>query len=212
MRIPSDGAFITLAGSQATVLDNNEFFTAQLGVSNDFTTNPFPGGIVRAGGSGPLIAHGNFWSDICGDPYSFIGSATTSGDTCTGTSGALQNIPPYSRGLGGFSFGTPTGGAMGDGTINLSNLIFHNGQPLVNWGEASVASIAASGTSSESVTWNTPFSDLSYDFSCVVVDSSGFLTVLGSNSKSASSVGFEVKNSDTGSAHSGTANCIAVHH
>lgn len=43
-------------------------------------------------------------------------------------------------------------------------------------------------------------------------DSARLLTVLGSNAKSATSVGFQVKNNDASAAHSGTANCTAVHH
>ena len=211
-RLDADGVFIALSGGQPTVLDSNEFMLSQFGTNNDFTTNQFPGGIIRAGALGSVEARGNFWSTICGDPYSFIGPVATSGDVCVNPSGAAQHVAPYSRGLGGFSFGSPTGGAQGDGTINLSGLVFHNAQPLVNWGEASVASIAQSGTASESVTWNTPFGDSNYDFSCLVVDTSGLLSVLGSNSKTATSIGFQVKNTDNSAAHSGSANCIAVHH
>ncbi len=212
IRLPSDGAFITTAGGNTTELDENEFDLSQLAVNNDFTTVQFPGGIIQAGAAGSIEARGNYWSTICNDPYSFVGPVVSSGDICQNPDSSVHHIPPYSRGLGGFSFGTPTGGAMGDGTINLSGLVFLNGQPLVNWGEASIASIAASGTGSATVSWNTPFTDSSYDFSCLVVDTSGFLTVLGSNSKGTTSVGLQVKNSDTTSAHSGTANCIAVHH
>jgi len=212
IRLPNDGTFIGAAGGNTTVLDGNEFFLGGFGDNNDFTTVPFPGGIVRTAAVGSLEARGNFWSSICSDPFSFDGLAATSGDMCIGPNGVAQHIAPYSRGLGGFSFGSPAGGAFGDGTLNLGGLVFHNGQPLVNWGEASIASIAASATSSTTVSWNTPFGDSSYDFSCVVVDTSGFLTVLGSNSKGASSVGFQIKNNDSGAAHSGTANCIAVHH
>jgi len=208
----SDGAFITTAGGNNTMLEGDEFQLSQLGVNNDFVPHQFSGGLVRAGQQGPIEAHGNYWSNICGDPYSFVPAVSTSGDTCTATNGLSQNIAPYSRGLGGFSFGTPTGGALGDGTINLSGLIFHNGQPLVNFGEATVSSIAPSTTASETVSWNTPFADSNYDFSCVVVDTSGLISVLGSNSKATTSVGIEVKNGDTSAAHSGTANCIAVHH
>jgi hypothetical protein len=209
IRLPADGAFITTAGGGATVLDGNEFQFSQLSTNGDFSTVQFPGGVIRAGANGSIEARGNYWSTICTDPYSFVGAVVSSGDTCTTPTDAIQHLAPYSRGVGGFSFGTPTGGAMGDGTINLGGLVFLNGQPLVNWGEASIASIAASGTSSATVSWNTPFADSSYDFSCLVVDTSGFL---GSNSKVTTSVGLQVKNSDTSSAHSGTANCIAVHH
>ena len=212
MRIPTDGVFITLAGSNTTILDGNEFQISQLGVNNDFTTNQFPGGIIRTGAQGSLEARGNIWSAICGDPYSFLGLVATSGDVCIAPDGTPRHIVPYSRGLGGFLLGTPTGGGMGDGTLNLSGLPFHNGQPLVNWGEASIGSIAASGTATATVNWNTPFGDTNYDFSCVVVDTTGFLGVWGANAKSATSAGFQVKNNDTAAAHSGTANCIAVHH
>jgi hypothetical protein len=210
MRIPSDGDFIGLAGGQTTLLEGNEFYFAQLGVNNDFT-DQFPGGIIRTGGQGAVEGHGNFWSSICGDPYSFIAPVNTSGDICT-TNGSAQAIAPYSRGGGGFRIGTPTGGAMGEGTLNLGGALFTNGQPLVNWGEASIASIAASGTSFSTVTWNTPFADTNYDFSCVVVDNAGFLSIWGANAKSATAVGFQVKNNDSSAAHSGTANCTAVHH
>ncbi len=101
---------------------------------------------------------------------------------------------------------------MGEGSLNLAGPLFTNGQPLVNWGEASIASVAASGTSLATVNWNTPFGDGNYDFSCVVVDTTGFLSIWGSNAKSATAVGFQVKNNDASAAHSGTANCIAVHH
>jgi hypothetical protein len=212
VRLPIDGNLITLAGGQSTLLEGNEYFAAQLGVNNDFTTNEFPGGLIRGGAQGSIEAHGNFWSTICGDPYSLINAVSASGDLCLTTGGSPQHIPPYSRGLGGFSLGTPTGGAIGDGTLNMSGLVFHNGQPLVNWGEASVSSIAASATSSTTVNWNTVFGDTNYDFSCIVVDGAGFLTVQGSSSKTTTSVGFQIKNNDTSTAHSGTANCIAVHH
>ncbi len=212
MRVPSDGGFITLAGSSPTILDGNEFQLSQVGVNNDFTTNQFPAGVVLAGGQGSVEGHGNFWSTNCGDPYSLISPVNTSGDMCRAPDGSPQQIPSYSRGDGGFRIGTPTGGAMGEGSLNLGGLLFHNGQPLVNWGEASIASIAASGTSFATVNWNTPFTDTNYDFSCVVVDSTGFLSVWGANSKSATAVGFQVKNNDAGAAHSGTANCTAVHH
>ena len=210
MRIPIDGDFIGLAGGQTTILEGNEFYFAQLGVNNDFT-DQFPGGIIRAGGQGAVEGHGNFWSSICGDPYSFIGPVNTSGDICT-SNGSPQSIAPYSRGGGGFRIGTPTGGAMGEGSLNLGGLLFHNGQPLVNWGETSIASMAASSTSFATVNWNTAFGDANYDFSCVVADTSGFLSIWGSNAKSATAVGFQVKNNDASAAHSGTANCIAVHH
>ncbi len=213
MRVPLDGDFIALAGGQATLLEGNEFLMSVFGFNNDFSTDQFPAGIIRAGGSGAVEGHGNFWSSICGgDPYSFIGPVNTSGDSCTNPDGSTKFIAPYSRGGGGFIIGTPTGGVMGEGSLNLGNSVFTNGQPLVNWGEASIASIAASGTSSATVNWNTPFSDTNYDFSCIVVDSSGFLSVWGSNAKSATSVGFQVKNNDSSAAHSGTANCTAVHH
>jgi hypothetical protein len=212
LRLPSDGDVIALAGSQATVLEGNEFAFAQLGDNGDYTTDQFPGGIIRAGAQGPVEGHGNYWSTICGDPYSFIASVNTSGDMCNAPDSSAQHIASYSRGDGGFRIGSPTGGAMGEGSLNLSGPLFHNGQPLVNWGEAAIASIAASGTAFESVNWNTPFADGNYDFSCVVVDGAGFLSVLGSNSKGATAVGFQVKNSDTSVAHSGTASCIAVHH
>ena len=212
MRVPSDGGFITLAGSSPTILEGNEFQLSQVGVNNDFTTNQFPAGVVLAGGQGSVEGHGNFWSTNCGDPYSLISPVNTSGDMCRAPDGSPQQIPPYSRGDGGFRIGTPTGGTMGEGTLNLGGLLFHNGQPLVNWGEASIASIAASGTSFATVNWNTPFTDTNYDFSCVVVDSTGFLSVWGANSKSATAIGFQVKNNDAGAAHSGTANCTAVHH
>lgn len=212
MRPLLDGAFFALGGGQATVIDGNEFQMSQLGANNDTTTDQFPGGLIRAGGLGTLEARGNYWSTICGDPYSFVGPVTTSGDVCTPPSGSVQYIAPYSRGVGGFSLGTPTGGAMGDGTLNLSGRVFTNGQPLVNWGEASIASIAASGTSFATVNWNTPFGDTNYDFSCTIVDNAGFLSVWGANTKSATAVGFQVKNNDSSAAHSGTANCTAVHH
>jgi hypothetical protein len=212
MRIPGDGAFITIAGGSATVLDGNEFQTAQLSVNNDFTTDPFPGGIILGDGQGPLVAHGNFWSTICGDPYSFIGAVTTSGDMCVTPGDAPGHIAPYSRGDGGFRIGTPSGGAMGEGSLNLGGPLFSNGQPLINWGEASIAAIAASGTSFATVNWNQAFSDTNYDFSCMVVDNAGFLSIWGANAKSATAVGFQVKNNDTSAAHAGTANCTAVHH
>jgi hypothetical protein len=212
MRVPLDGAFIALAGGQSTVIDGNEFVTAQYGNNNDYTTDQFSGGLVFSGAQGSVEGHGNFWSTICGDPYSFVAAVTTSGDMCTAPSGAAQHITPYSRGDGGFRVGTPTGGAMGEGSLNLGGLLFRNGQPLVNWGEAAIASIAASGTSFATVTWNTPFGDSNYDFSCVVVDGAGFLSVWGSNAKSAASVGFQVKNNDASAAHAGTANCTAIHH
>jgi hypothetical protein len=212
IRLPADGAFITLAGGNATILDGNEFVVSELAVNNDFTTDQFSGGIIRAGALGSIEARGNYWSTICGDPYSFVAAVNASGDVCTLSDGSAHHIAPYSRGLGGFRLGTPTGGPMGDGSLNLGGLLFHNGQPLVNWGEASIASIAASGTSFATVNWNTPFGDGNYDFSCVVVDGAGFLSILGSNAKSATAVSFQVKNGDTGAAHSGTANCIAVHH
>jgi hypothetical protein len=212
IRLPSDGDFITLTGGEAAVLDGNEFFLAQDGTDNDYITPQFPGGIIREVGSGALEAHGNFWGSICGDPYSFLSTVNTSGDMCSAASNTPQAIPAYFRGDNGVSIGTPTSGAMGEGTLNLSGLLFHNGQPLVNWGEASIASIAASASSFATVNWNTPFGDSNYDFSCIVVDGAGFLTVLGSNAKSATSVGFQVKNNDASAAHSGTANCTAVHH
>jgi hypothetical protein len=212
IRMPTDGDYITTSGGQTTVLDGNEFFLSQLGANNNYTINQFPGGIIRAGAQGSIEARGNFWSGICGDPYSFIGPVNASGDLCQNSTGGAQHIASYSRGLGGFSLGSPTGGAQGDGTLNMSGLVFHNGQPLVNWGEASISSIAASGSGFTTVTWNTPFGDTNYDFSCIVVDGAGFLTVLGANSKSATAVGFQVKNNDSSAAHSGTANCTAVHH
>jgi hypothetical protein len=212
MRIPLDGGFITVAGGSATILDGNEFQNAQLSTNGDFTTDPFPGGLILGDGQGPVVAHGNFWSTICGDPYSFIPAVTTSGDMCVAPNDTAHHIAPYSRGDGGFRIGTPSGGAMGEGTLNLGGLLFNNGQPLVNWGEASIASIAASGTSFATVNWNTPFGDTNYDFSCLVVDSAGFLSIWGANSKSATAVGFQVKNNDASAAHSGTANCTAVHH
>jgi hypothetical protein len=212
IRLLSDGDFITLAGGDTTVLDGNEFQIAQLGVNGDTTTDLFPGGIIRAGAQGSVEARGNFWSTICGDPYSFISPVVTSGDTCSAPDGSARHISPYSRGLGGFSLGTPSGGAMGDGSLNMGGLLFHNGQPLVNWGEASVASIAASSTASLTVNWNTAFGDSSYDFSCLILDSTGFLSVWGASAKSATAVGFQVKNNDASAAHGGTANCIAVHH
>ena len=101
---------------------------------------------------------------------------------------------------------------MGEGSLNLGGLLFHNGQPLINWGEASIASIAASGASFATVNWNTPFGDANYDFSCAVVDGAGFLSIWGSNAKGTTAVGFQVKNNDPSAAHSGTADCIAVHH
>ena len=212
MRLPSDGAFITLAGGQATILDGNEFQLAQWGTNSDFTTNEFSGGVIQSSQAGSVEARGNFWSNICGDPYSFVAAVNAAGDVCTNTTGGAHHISPYSRGEGGFRIGSPTGGSMGEGTLNLGGLLFTNGQPLVNWGEAAVASIAASGTSFSTVNWNTPFTDANYDFSCIVVDGAGFLSVWGANSKSASAVGFQVKNNDAGAAHSGTANCTAVHH
>ncbi len=212
MRLPSDGAFITLAGGQATILDGNEFQLAQWGTNGDFTTNEFSGGVIQSSQAGSVEARGNFWSNICGDPYSFVAAVNAAGDVCTNTTGGAHHISPYSRGEGGFRIGSPTGGSMGEGTLNLGGLLFTNGQPLVNWGEAAVASIAASGTSFSTVNWNTPFTDANYDFSCIVVDGAGFLSVWGANSKSASAVGFQVKNNDAGAAHSGTANCTAVHH
>jgi len=211
-RVPLDGDFIALAGGQATVVEGNEFFFSQLGTDADYDAAHFPSAIVRAGGQGSVEGSGNYWGTICTDPYAFIGAVNTSGDICTAPDGSVQQIPPYSRGVGGFSLGTPSGGAMGDGSLNLGGPLFRNGQPLVNWGEASIASIAASGTSFATVNWNTPFGDVNYDFSCSLVDSAGFLSMWGSNTKSATAVGFQVKNNDTSAAHSGTANCIAVHH
>ena len=46
----------------------------------------------------------------------------------------------------------------------------------------------------------------------MVVDNAGFLSIWGANAKSATAVGFQVKNNDTSAAHAGTANCTAVHH
>ena len=212
VRIPGDGDFIALAGGQATVLEGNEFELPQIGTNGDYATDPFPGGIIRAGAQGSVEGRGNYWSTICGDPYSYIGSVNTSGDMCTAPDSSAQHIAPYSRGDGGFRVGTPSGGAMGEGSLNLGGLLFEKGQPLVNWGEASIGSIAALGTSFVNVSWNTAFGDSNYDFSCVVVDNSGFLTVLGSNAKSATSIGIQVKNNDSSTAHSGTASCTAVHH
>jgi hypothetical protein len=212
IRLPTDGDFIALSGGDASVLDGNEFQTSKLAVNNDFTTDLFPGGIIRAGAQGSVEARGNYWSTMCGDPYSFIAAVNASGDVCSAPDGSSHHLAPYSRGFGGFSFGTPTGGAMGEGSLNLSGLLFRNGQPLVNWGEASIASIAASGTSFATVNWNTPFSDANYDFSYALVDGAGFLGMWGANSKSATAVSFQVKNNDSSAAPSGTANCIAVHH
>jgi len=213
IKLPLDGDFIALAGGQAAVLEGNEFIMSVFGFNNDFSTDQFPAGIISAGGSGAVEGRGNFWSSICGgDPYSLIGPVNTSGDSCTNPDGSTRHIAAYSRGDGGFSIGTPTGGAMGEGTLNLGGSLFTNGQPLVNWGEASVASVAASASSFVTVNWNTPFSDVNYDFSCIVVDSAGFLSIWGSNAKSATAVGFQVKNNDAAAAHSGTANCTAVHH
>ena len=133
MRTPIDGNFITTAGGQPTVLDGNEFFTAQYGVNNDFVSNQVPGGVIRAGAAGSVEGRGNFWSTICNDPYSFVPTVNTSGDMCARSDGDAQHIPAYSRGDGGYRIGTPTGAAMGEGSLNLAGTLFHNGQPLVNW-------------------------------------------------------------------------------
>ena len=212
IRLPTDGAFIALAGGQAAVLDGNEFFLSQWGTNNDFATDQFPNGIIIQGQAGGVEARGNFWSNICGDPYALIPAVDASGDVCTASDGSLHHIAPYSRGQGGFRIGSPTGGPMGEGSLNLGGPLFTNGQPLVNWGETSISSIAASGTASATVNWNTAFGDSNYDFSCIVVDGAGFLSVSGASTKTATAVGFAVKNNDSSAAHSGTANCIAVHH
>ncbi len=212
MRLPADGAFFSLCGGQTMILEGNEFDIAGTGVNGDYTTVPFPNGLVLPSTAGGVESRGNFWSTICGDPYALIPTVNASGDVCFASDGGARHIPPFSRGDGGFRIGTPTGSAMGEGTLNLAGLLFHNGQPLVNWGEASIASLAASGTTSASVSWNTAFGDSNYDFSCVVVDGAGFLAMMGASSKSATAVGFQVKNNDSSAAHSGTANCIAIHH
>ncbi len=139
MRVPLDGDFIALAGGAAGVLTGNEFLLGGFGVDNDTTTSVFPSGVVFNTGGG-LESHGNFWSNICADPFANIlfGPVNTSGEMCINSAGTATPIPPYSRGstfagVGpGFQFGVPTGGDKGNGSLNLAGAVYVNGSVMLD--------------------------------------------------------------------------------
>lgn len=73
-------------------------------------------------------------------------------------------------------------------------------------------SISASTTSTVTVSWGTAFADGSYTPTCNVADSSGAnLQVVNIDNVVAASFDVRVKNGDSGGAHTGTLNCVALH-
>jgi hypothetical protein len=102
IRVPIDGAFISLTGADSTQLQNNEFYMAGRGVNSDYSTNLYPQGIVFPGQLAPFFAQGNFWSANCDDPYGELRSSNipvnASGETCDGPTGQTQFVPLYATG------------------------------------------------------------------------------------------------------------------
>jgi hypothetical protein len=134
MRLPSDCGFIALQGGQSTTLSENEFMTAGLfqGSPPDVTTAVCPNGIVLPSGSQSSIeSHGNYWSTMCTDPFGLMGmqDVNDSGDLCSNASRGQSPVQAYVGRAGGvgFSVGHPSGGAKGQGTLNVQKGLFING-------------------------------------------------------------------------------------
>jgi len=94
--------------------------------------------------------------------------------------------------------------------------------PVINSGVAqgsgfkhqriTTGSISASATSPVTFTWTLPFGDANYTPMCSVTDSANMLQLaLALSSLTANGFTVEVKNTDSGGAHTGVINCLAIH-
>ena len=130
-----DCGWIMLGGLMTTELRENlfpdDYFIPQAVAPPNISCAT---GKIFSGNSGPVISEGNMWGASCTDPLAQLGVnnfAKSFGDTAIfNNTPSACNIASYERGgttNAGFQLGSPTGGAMGNGTLNLGAAFYENG-------------------------------------------------------------------------------------
>ena len=159
-------------------------------------------------------------------PTGVLSTSNVSGGTGIGVSpsgGASGGIVVTNMGVTSGIAGTGIGvsSATGDVTITNDGVVSLTGQGLSGTTGAitggtvaqrvTTGSIALSTTTPVTLTWGTAFADTSYTPVVSVVDSSGFLEVAQIVSFSTTQVIVNIRNTDSGGAHTGTLCVVALH-
>lgn len=150
-----------------------------------------------------LTVNGNtFSAPLASYTYTFPSATTTLVGTATTQTLTNKTI----------TGATITGSTIGTSTLTSPTIA--TGIPNsagFNTKRLTTGSVGASSSAAVALTWATAFADTNYTVNCSVVDDTNNLSVQSLSSKATTGVTVNVSNADSGSAHTGQVECIAVH-